>query len=269
MIIYPLFFASGKTVRVGVYENKPLIFKDVHGNVSGIVPDVLLHIATEEKWDIHWEHATWNQSLKNLQNEKIELQTVIGFSEKRNDIYDFTKTSLIENWGVIYVKQQNSDLLIDGLKDKKVAVLVQDIYYKAFQNEVEQKGVAYTAVMVKDYNHAFQLLAAGEVDAAIVNRIFGIMNEDKYGVHKTTIIFSPIDIKFAVKKGVNADILERIDHHMARLKVDKTSLYYKSLDRWFSKTTLVWWKRVPIVVVVFSVLGLIAGYFLFNLYKKS
>ena len=45
---------AAKIVRVGVYDNKPLVFIDDDGKPQGIFIDLLEHVASKEHWDLKY-----------------------------------------------------------------------------------------------------------------------------------------------------------------------------------------------------------------------
>lgn len=44
--------ATPRVVKVGVYSNEPKIFLGADGQISGILGDLLTHIATDEDWQL-------------------------------------------------------------------------------------------------------------------------------------------------------------------------------------------------------------------------
>ena len=76
------------------------------------------------------------------------------------------------------------------------------------------------------------LVETGKCDAGLVHYLYGLQNERKYDINKTSIILSPQQIGFAAPKGKNKEIINTIDLHLRKLKDDKKSIYYKSLSRW-------------------------------------
>jgi len=71
-------------VRVGVYPNEPLIFKDKDGRIKGIYNDLLVHVAQKEKWNLKYVPGTWEECVERLNNHEIDLMAAIAYSEKRS-----------------------------------------------------------------------------------------------------------------------------------------------------------------------------------------
>ena len=116
-------YAREGVVKVGVYDNPPILFKDDEGKYKGLTIEVLESIASEEGWDLEYVPGTWRECLKRLENGKIDIQVFIAYSEKRAKKYDFTNETLFSNWGIVY-RQPDSDIeSILDLDKKTVALL--------------------------------------------------------------------------------------------------------------------------------------------------
>ena len=98
----PLDSMADTRIRVGVYQNRPLLFKDTDGNVKGIFSDILKHVAAKEGWTIEYMSESWAECLKDLKTGKLDILPAIAYSEQRNQIFDFTYENIISNWGQIY-----------------------------------------------------------------------------------------------------------------------------------------------------------------------
>ena len=84
---------ANTTVKVGVYQNRPLSFIEKEGEVKGLFIDVIEHIAQKENWTIDYVPETWTQCLKNLEVGDIDVLGVIAFTHARNKRFDFNFAS--------------------------------------------------------------------------------------------------------------------------------------------------------------------------------
>ena len=80
-----------------------------------------------------------------------------------------------------------------------------------------------------------QMGKQGEVDAGILPRLYGDLNEKKFNVKKTTIIVRLSELRFAALKSSNRKILAVIDTHLQQLKAESDSLYFQSVSRWLGQ----------------------------------
>ena len=241
---YPLDSMADTRIRVGVYQNRPLLFKDTDGNVKGIFSDILKHVAAKEGWTIEYMSESWAECLKDLKTGKLDILPAIAYSEQRNQIFDFTYENIISNWGQIYTGQlSNIDSILD-FKGKKIAVLQNDIYYKNLRELVKKLDIECRFTEAFDYEAVLELVEAGKCDAGLVNYLYGHQHDRKYNINRSSIILSPQKIHFAVPKGKNRKLVNTLDMYVRNLKKDKSSIYYQSLSRWIGvdskQINLIW-----------------------------
>ncbi len=229
---FPLNSIADTQIRVGVYQNRPLLFKDSDGNVKGIFADILEYVAAKEGWTIEYKSDTWAQCLKDLKSGKLDVLGAIAYSEQRDQMYDFTYENIISNWGQIYTgKLSNIESILD-FKGKKIAVLQNDIYYKNLSEHVKKLDIECRFTEAFDYEAVLELVEAGKCDAGLVNYLYGHQYDRKYNINRSSIILSPQKIHFAVPKGKNRKLINTLDMYVRNLKKDKSSIYYQSLSRW-------------------------------------
>ena len=128
-LFIPIHSTADTKIKVGVYQNKPLLFTDNDGKVKGIFADILNYIAKKEEWEIDYVNESWIQCYENLKSGKFDMLGAIAFSERRNQIFDFTYENVLSNWGQIYINKRSGIESILDFEGKKIAVLQNDIYY--------------------------------------------------------------------------------------------------------------------------------------------
>ena len=221
------------TLKVGMYQNKPLIFSDTDGTIKGVYADILEHIARKENWHIEYVPAGWLECLERLETGEIDLMLAIAYSDERARLYDFTQTPLLSNWGQLYTQKRSGIHSIEELDQKTIAAVKGDIYYREFSDILQRFGIGYQFVEASDYADVFKLVQQGEADVGLVARLFGYEHAQHYGLLETSIVCCPIELRFAVPLGKHHDITATIERHLLQLKQDKDSLYYQSIDVWF------------------------------------
>ncbi len=85
-ILFSSAFAE-TVVKVGAYEDTPVVFKDAEGKVKGIYVDILDKIAAQEKWKIEYVFGSWEQCLDRLKSGEVDLLVDIAYSEDRSNFY--------------------------------------------------------------------------------------------------------------------------------------------------------------------------------------
>ena len=229
--------ASAREVRVGFYENQPKVFTGPDGRPSGIFVDIIEEIARREGWSLKYVHGVWSQCLARLDSGEIDLMVDVAYSRERAEKYDFCSDDVICNWAQVYTRKGLRIELITDLDGMRVATLRQGIHLTRLRNLAEGFGFRFDLTLVEDYDSVFRLLDRGEVDAGVVNRIFGYAHEDQYNVIRSPVVFSPASLRFAVKKGANGDVIAAVDRHLAAMKKEKGSAYHQTLRRWLGETS--------------------------------
>ena len=229
------FSIASTELQVGVYQDFPLVFYDEQETAHGVYVDLLNYIAAREDWSIEYIPCKWVECLNLLENEQIDLLTAIAFSKERTEKYDFNEETVFPNWGQVYTTNEVILDSIGGLEGKTVAGLDEDIYFKSLKELTENANLEVRYSAVDEYNEVFRLVEMGEVDAGILPRLYGDVNEKKFNVQKTTIIVRLSELRFATKKSSNKSVLTAIDRHLHQLKADNDSLYFQSISKWLGQ----------------------------------
>lgn len=222
-------------IKVGVYQDFPLVFYDQEGRAHGVYVDVLNHIAAKENWTIEYVPCKWVDCLNMLESGEIDLLTAIAYSKERTKKYDFNEETVFPNWGQVYTTQNIKLDSIGQLAGKTVAGLEEDIYFKSLKEVTDKARLEVIYRGADEYDEVFRLLEQGEVDAGILPRLYGDLNEKKFNVKKTTIIVRLSELRFAALKSSNREILAVIDTHLQQLKAESDSLYFQSVSRWLGQ----------------------------------
>jgi phosphoserine phosphatase RsbU/P len=228
----PVSAQTARPVRVGIYANEPLVFRAAGGAPQGVYIDVLDEIARKQGWTLRYVEGTWDECLQRLQRGEIDLLVAIGYSEERSRLFDFSREPVVVNWGQVYVAPRSPIRSLLDLTGRTLAVLRGDVYYESLKRTQAILKVFPTFVEVDSYRETLRLVAEGRAEAALVPRIFGAYHERLFAVEKTTIMFSPTELRFAAPKGMQGPLLETLDRELGALKADKRSAYYRALNVW-------------------------------------
>ncbi len=224
----------GQLIRVGVFPNPPVAFKDQQGNWHGISVDVLKAVAQKRGWQLQFVENSFSGLLKDFEQDHIDIIALMAYSEKRAKKYTFSHVPLISNWGLIY-KRPDSDItsLLD-LQGKRVGVMKNNIHDKAFRRLIRQFGIDVEIVELANFRDVLQHVHDKKVDAGVANRLFGALNANKYNVVETGIIFNPINIHYASLQAANRGVLDAIDKALQQYKSDNDSVYFQAIQRWMN-----------------------------------
>ena len=251
-----------REIIVGTWDNPPIVFQDTSGEITGLGIDILKEIAKDKNWKLTFKHGSWAEKYDELQNGSIDLLVAIAFTPKRNELFDYPKQTLINNWGVIYQTPDHDFTSIQDLQGKRVALVPKIIHSKVFIELMERFNFPFETVTADDFEGVLKLLNKGKADAGVINRVVSIMKADKYQVKPTTIIFNPVQVRMATQKGKNADVIQAIDNYLVSGKADSESAYYQAVNNWLKtqsqKPDYSW--IVPLTSIVLVLFALIAFY---------
>jgi PAS domain S-box-containing protein len=226
-------FSSQKTIKVGVYDFTPLVFTQ-KGKTQGIFVDILNYIAKKENWEIKYIPGTWEETLNRGFAEKVDIVVGIAYDKKRTDRLLFTKEFLFLDWGIVFKKKNTKINTILDLRNKTISAMKASIYTEKFIALLKQFNIRCKILLKKNYVEVFKAVKSKEADAGINTQIYGMLLESKYNLERTSIFFAPTKIRFAVPKNSDINILKTIDAYFKFLKSDKSSVYYKSIDKWLN-----------------------------------
>jgi PAS domain S-box-containing protein len=255
------------SIKVGAYANHPKIYMDANGRVSGFWPDLMEHIAEAENWKIEYIWGTWSEKLNRLESKEIDIMPDVAFTEKRSKLYTFSEDSVLMSWARVYVSKMNAEIQsIADLKNKKIAALKGSTNLDGpdgLREITRLFNINCTFLELGDYTEVFKAVEENRADAGITNRNFGNKNANEFNLKKTSIIFNPINIKFAFPKdaGSTPYLAGRINYHIRQLKQDENSIYYRLLGKYFEAEIAE--KTVEVFPVLLSpILKSIAGLFI-------
>ncbi|MCP4689023.1 MAG: PAS domain S-box protein [Desulfobacterales bacterium] len=232
-LLTPASSPCGETLRVGVYQNAPMGFVDGNGEVNGLFPDILAHIADEEGWRIRYVPDSMSDCFRKLESGELDLLGGAPFSGDRKAFLAFSHEGLSVNYGRIYIdKDSGIETLLD-LKDEKIAVVQNDVFYEKLRDLVGRLGIPCRFIEAFEYQDVFKLVETGRCKAGLVSRIYGLRYEKDYDIQKSGIILNPRKFFWVAPKGKKKTLLNTLDFHLRKMKGDEESVYHASMKKWF------------------------------------
>ncbi|HFQ80094.1 MAG TPA: transporter substrate-binding domain-containing protein [Desulfobacterales bacterium] len=239
LMVLPRPLSAAQLVKVGVYENPPKIFTTPQGKVSGFWPELIEYIARQENWKIKYVPGSWEEDLRRLKNNQIDIMPDVAYTAKRSRIYKFSASSILMSWSTLYIREDKPAIVsFQDLAGKKIAALrgSSNLEDKNGFREINSKlNLHCTFVLFNNYRQVFKAVAENKADAAITNRNFGNRNAKYFSLKKTPLIFNPTDIKFAfpANSALTPYLKAGIDRQMRILQSNNNSIYYKILEKNF------------------------------------
>jgi len=221
-----------ETIRVGVFNSEPLIEVGEQGQPRGLFIDLVEHIAQIENWKIQYVPGSWNECFERAKSGEVDLAACIAYSDERTALFDYTKDHVFLDWGVIFQAKGGRIESLYDLQGKTISCMKGSFHVSAFKQLMEPFHLQYTLLEEGESEKAIQDVESGLAYAAICTNVLGLKLQDRYSVERTGIVFSPVRVMFAVRKGTHPEIIRAIDRQMAELKADRSSFYWQRYNYW-------------------------------------
>lgn len=251
--------SDARTVKVGVYENEPMVFLDGEGNAQGFYVDLLEHIASAEGWEISYVPGKRSECLAWLVEGKIDILPGIGREPLAGE-YALTRVTVLSDWGQVYYEQGSH---IGTLADasQTIAVARGDHMYDRFRASTQKLGLDWHFVEVDGYGDAARMAGEGVVDACLVPRLYAGRGLAP-GLVRSALVGLPVDLRFGVSNAAGAAWQGVLDMHIAEMREDRGSEYYRAQNAWFggfSVGRLSYWSYLAHALGVTLLIALVAG----------
>ncbi|WP_439859837.1 EAL domain-containing protein [Pseudomonas sp. MBLB4136] len=253
--------AQPREVRVGVYSNPPKIALSQDGQPSGILGELLVELARQQDWRLHVVPCDWQTCLSLVQRGEIDLLPDVAYSEERAKRLDFHRKPALYSWSQLYSRKKLELLSPADLKQQRIAVLdgsIQHDYLLAFLPSADLQA---TLLPVAELAQGFALVSSGLADAAVANKQFGDQYAEEYGLLGTPLMFPPLRMFYATRKGDNQDLLGAIDERLLAWEQEPDSFYTQTLKRWGEKSRparlppYVWWGLAGLAALLLATVG--------------
>lgn len=265
-------WAEAMVVRVGVTQDPPVLWMDERGVVKGFFADILTHVAEQQGWQLEYVSGSWCELIPLLQDGKIDLLPSVYPEIKVQHDIAISRSPVLLDWGQVYSQSPEQIQTILDLEGKRVAVESSCIFYDGvggIKYLAEQFNVTIDFVDFDVTSHGLQALRDGDVDAIVLGRFYNNMPTLGEDIVKTSILLNPVPLYFGSSESKESLLLPVLDHYVDEMKGDRSSIYYRSWQHWFSrslKSGLPGWLLEVAVGVVAVVLSLI-GFSLFARYQ--
>ncbi|RMF17526.1 MAG: EAL domain-containing protein [Gammaproteobacteria bacterium] len=221
--------SRAESLRVGVYQNYPLVYVDDQGLPAGLHVDILNAIAVAEGWTLDYRVMTWADIYTLTQRGELDIATSMVATAERREWFDFGKIPVATLWGQVVLPVDSPVKSLQSLDGARVGVLRAGINGQNFQKVVARFGLAPRIVPFDSYDDIMKAIQTGELDAGVINSFWAVNLEDYEGLVASDIVFSPSKVGFGYPRGRHEDVREAIDRWLAKWKKDPDSPYARAM----------------------------------------
>lgn len=226
-----LSMASAQRYTVGICEYEPLSCSAHGENDRGIIVEVLRDIAAKEGWDIRFVTGTLEKTLSRLETGEIDLAAPVPYSQTATVSFDFNRQTIISTWGQLYSNETLEIQSFLDLAERSVGVILQDEHSRSFREIMARLGIPCCYVEFKHDGEMLEAIQKGWIDTGVLDRLQGDLNAKKFRVRRTSIIFSPVEMRLASQKDRNREIMDIVDYHLNKQKNEPNSTYHRELRK--------------------------------------
>jgi len=227
---------ADREVKVGLYENAPKVGTGSDGRPAGLFVELLQEIARAEGWRLRWMKCEWERCLEQLERGELDLMPDVAYSQERDRRFDFHAVSVAGSWSQIYTAEALRVHAAADLAGRRIAMLRGGVQQPFVQQLMAEAGVAFVEVPVATLAEAYDAVAQGRADAMVTNSFSAAHLAGRYRLRETPLIFQPTNLYYATAQGRHAELLSRIDHHLAAWRRDSGSIYFDVMRRALAET---------------------------------
>ncbi|NCB41416.1 MAG: transporter substrate-binding domain-containing protein [Clostridia bacterium] len=212
------------------------------GEADGFSVELLKAVANEMGFEIEFKVDHWETIKKELENGELDVLPLVGYSEERDDYFDFTVPYIVMR-GNIFVREDYNEIQSeDDLYGKEIIVMRGD----NSQEYAEMMNFTDRLILVDTYAEAFELLSSGQHDAVLAQSLVGqkLINDLKInnlqavtrmadnGIDRVKVSLEGFEQKFsfAVKEG-DKELLALLNEGLAI--VSENGTYEALYVKWF------------------------------------
>lgn len=270
-------FSAEKNIVVGYIDDYPLTFKNNSGAAEGFAIDLLDYIFEKEGITITYQHYTWSNALKALDNNAIDLLIDIMKTDERLEKYNYNEEPYFFSWGTLLAHDHHAIENILDLNNKTIGYLRDDNYAvgpNGLVENINRFNISTDYLVYNDYESILEALNDNVLDAAVISRLMESRVHDYKNTEKTGIVFAPGGLFIASPKTRDASLLTIIDESLRQLKADEDSFFYERYNYWFKSLQpniirdFYYENKVSIFIIGFLIMFFI-GFSRYEVYRKS
>ncbi|MCU0858776.1 MAG: transporter substrate-binding domain-containing protein [Pontiellaceae bacterium] len=225
--------ACGQIIRSAIAPDYPpfsMVRPD--GTVDGFSVDLLEAAAKAMGRSVSFKAAPWEQITTELANNEIDVLPVAGLTKERQAVYDFTAPYIVQ-YGAIFVRADCTDIQsLSDLPGKRVVVVKGG----TAEEYMMRKKLSDNLISTTTSREAFQLLATGQADAVIAQKLAGVSLLNEMGITNIWTVGPPNEelrepFCFAVIKG-RKGLLDLLNDGLAQVYADGT--YQQIYRKWMT-----------------------------------
>jgi ABC-type amino acid transport substrate-binding protein len=235
LIIAALIAQAGaaRDVKVALTELKPSLYTNEQGEPAGFFVDIVEDIAQKEGWNVIWVSGSLTGSWDRLAAGEIDIMPAVTSTPERQKSYDFGNESALSVWSQVYARPGSGINTILDLEGKRVATVRGAQSGIGFLEYAKKFDVNVTMLDMDTPVAVFSATANGDADALVVYNTAAQEDAKTYGLTATPVMFNPVHMTFAVRKGTNRTSLPPWTGVLQRGNAVHRPRYSRAMQKWY------------------------------------
>ncbi len=223
--------ANPTTIKVGVFDYYPSLFKNEKGEIDGYYNEAFREIEQQENIHFIYKHCSRKECIELLQLGVIDIVPNIEYDTSIAKTALYSKQHLTTIWGELYVTQNSSINTIQDVSNKTIACLPHDVATMNVIEVLSKFGIHYQIQYCNSYDEIFQKVRTSQVDAGLVTNIFGAMKQEDFTLRPTDIVFNPFNV-YVIGTKKHKEIIHLIDSYLTQWRHNEQSIYFTARQKW-------------------------------------
>lgn len=229
-----LYAAEPLPIKVGIISQESLFFVDKAGYISGFYVELLEDFKQQENLKISYSAVKPEEVQAKLETNEFAIVLGLEQTPELARQLDFSKQHLNNVWGVMYVHESQGIPIhtIFDLHNRHIAIKKNDPKAITLKNLCSQFKINCLFKTFDSYQKVLDAITGLDVDAGVTNNIQQDIDTDH--VWRTPLIFDIVEIKAAILKGKNPQLLDKLDQYLEKAQKNPSSTYQQLQTRWLS-----------------------------------
>ena len=224
-------------------------------------------IAELENWQLKKSYIPSDEIIPSLKNQSCDFIVGVPASMiKKNPSIVMNQEFVLSTWAQIFSKDKKKIRSHRDLNNTWIGFIKESPYWNAIDEFALPLDLSYKKVSFKSEETLVNALLAGWIDVAVFDRLYERELLGKYPIHKTSILFSPMELYISSNLSHLRD-METIDYHLKQMKKDHQSSY-ENLSQHLFYLPKESWLRKHLYLIIGIGGGALAILSIFSLFLK-
>jgi len=199
-------------LKVGIYQNPPLIGLDSADGPGGFMVKLLDEIAKENNWQLEYQQYDFAACLKALQSGEIDIMPALAYSQHRGTLFYLNEVNVVVNWASLYKHEDDNSQYnsVEALRNQRVGVLADDYFGQNGENGLldllDELDIITNIKYFNSYQEVVSAIKAEENDLGLLSRYYGELQTVEKDVVKAPVNVAYVSLRYGFHRSEENNI---------------------------------------------------------------